>query len=139
MDPEKILLALLTGASGVTSIVGAQIHNLRRPEGETGAALVFRVGADVPDAHIDLTEGADLWHATISVTAFAATPEAAATLLEEAVIAACHKQSGTIAGYTVSALLVDAGSGRGGPESDPTTGQIMQTTDRSPPLEINAT
>ena len=128
MAPEKILLALLTGASGVTSIVGAQIHNLRRPEGETGAALVFRVGADVPDAHIDLTEGADLWHATISVVAFAATPEAAATLLE-AVIAACHKQSGTIAGYTVSALLVDAGSGRGGPESDPTTGQIIQAVD----------
>ena len=128
MAPEKIILALLTGASGVTSIVGTQIHNLRRPEGETGAALVFRVGADVPDAHIDLTEGADLWHATISVVAFAATPEAAATLLE-AVIAACHKQSGTIAGYTVSALLVDAGSGRGGPESDPTTGQIMQPVD----------
>lgn len=128
MAPEKIILALLTGASGVTSIVSTRIHNLERPEGEANPALVFRLGADTPDAHIDLTEGADLWRAELQVTAYAATAEACATLLE-AVIAACHKQSGTIAGYTVSALLVDVGSGRGGPESDPTTGQIMQPVD----------
>lgn len=34
MAPEKIILALLSGASGVTSIVSARIHNLERPEGE---------------------------------------------------------------------------------------------------------
>lgn len=128
MAPEKIILALLSGASGVTSIVSARIHNLERPEGEDSPALVFRLTSDVPDPHIDMTAGADLWRAALQVTAFAATAEAAATLIE-AVIAACHKQSGTIAGYTVSAVLVDTGSGRGGPDYDPTTGQIIQAVD----------
>lgn len=128
MAPEKIILALLSGASGVTSIVSTRIHNLERPEGEDSPALVFRLTSDVPDPHIDMTDGADLWRAAVSVTAFAGTALAAATLLE-AVITACHKQSGTIAGYTVAAVLVDTGSGRGGPDYDPTTGQIIQAVD----------
>ncbi len=128
MAPEKIILALLSGASGVTSIVSARIHNLERPEGEDSPALVFRLTSDVPDPHIDMTAGADLWRAALQVTAFAATAEAAATLIE-AVIAACHKQSGSIAGYPVAAVIVDTGSGRGGPDYDPTTGQIIQAVD----------
>lgn len=106
MIAEKVLKALLEAAAGVTALVSTRIYADYRPEGDALPAIVLLPISDIPSPPIDATAGSEPYAARVQVMCCAATPIAVRNLVEQ-VRLACHKQSGSIAGATVMAVLQD--------------------------------
>lgn len=107
MKPEIVIYTLLSAASGVTALAGSRIYEDVAPQGVTKPYIVLGLITDTPQLPIDATPGADLWIGRMQVTCMGATSESG-KMLCEAVMAACYKKNGTIAGVPVVAVLVGA-------------------------------
>lgn len=56
---EQDFYTLLAGTAAITALVAGRIHHAVRPEGETGAAIVFQRVSTVPVASLDGESGLD--------------------------------------------------------------------------------
>lgn len=106
MSAELIVHTLLDQATGVTALVSTRITSGNRAEGSALPAVVHSAITDRPRPPIGSTPGAEPWEGRVQVACFAAT-RAAAKDIVNAAIAACHKQGGTIAGFSVTTVLAD--------------------------------
>lgn len=107
MNAEKIAFALLQVA-GVTNLVGTRIYFDARPEEDPLPAIVYTVVDEIDDLPIDATPGSIPATARIQVSGLAATAEQRSQLAEQIALAGDRK-SGTIAGITVTAVMIDRG------------------------------
>lgn len=106
MRPEKVIIALLNAAAGVTALVVTRIYPGTVP---LGAALpVLSVehvsGGELPT--LDAQANYGLAQARVQVTAVAKTYPEIKALLEQ-VRLACRYQRGVIGGVTVVSVLPD--------------------------------
>lgn len=104
MSAEKVINALLTGASGVTSIVGTNVWPVFLPLGKTPPAVVYQTVSAVRLPVIDAYASAHPTRARVQLDLMAAT-YAEVKQLREAVKSACQFQRGSIAGVTVISVL----------------------------------
>lgn len=111
MSADLVIKALLDAAPGVTVLVGSRSYALFRPEGDALPAIVCAEISDTPRSPIDITPGSEPMTGRIQVNCLAKTP-GAVKQIKDAVIAACHKQSGVIGGIAVQAVLQDAAGPR---------------------------
>lgn len=111
MSAELVIKTLLDASAGVAAIVSTRLYSGARPEGDALPAVVWEEVSDVPRPPIDITSGAEPMTARIQVNCLAAS-SAGVRSLKEAVIAACHKQSGSIGGIAVQSVLQDAAGPR---------------------------
>lgn len=111
MSAELVIKTLLEAAAGVTALVSTRMYSDTRPESDPLPALVWFEIFDAPQPPIDITAGAEPMTGRLQVNCMAAT-SAGVKALKDAVIAACHKQSGVIAGITVQAVLQEAAGPR---------------------------
>lgn len=112
MRAEKIIMALLEAAPGVTTLVASRIYALTRPEGDVLPALVFTLISDTPRTPYDASSGGEPCSARIQVNCLGNSVESVKAIAEQ-VRLACHCKSGTVAGYPVTAVLQD----NAGPDS----------------------
>lgn len=125
MRAEQIIKALLEAAPGVTALVSQRIYAVARPEGDPLPALVFVVISDAPRPPFDAAAGSEPCSARIQINCLGASVAAVKALAEQ-VRLACHLQSGTVAGHTVTAVLQDVA----GPDSyDPLVDTYQQAVD----------
>lgn len=108
MNAEKVTLALLEAAAGVTTLVGQRIYFDARPEADPLPALVYQVVIDLPERPIDATPGVVPVTARIQVNCLAATAEARSNLAEQVYLAGDRK-SGAYSGITVLAVFPEKG------------------------------
>lgn len=106
MSAEIVIHTLLDADSALNALVGDRIYSLNRPEGDALPAVVHVEVSDLPRPPIRAGAGAEPMIGRIQVVCLAAT-SAAVKAIKDAVIAACHKQSGSIGGITVEAVLQD--------------------------------
>lgn len=106
MSAELVIHTLLDADSALNALVGDRIYSLTRPEGDALPAVVHVEITDLPRPPIDATAGSEPMIGRIQVNCLARTSNAVRQI-KEAVIAACHKQSGSIGGITVEAVLQD--------------------------------
>lgn len=111
MSAELVIKALLEAGAGVTALVSTRLYSETRPEGDPLPALVWSEVIDAPRPPIDITTGAEPMTGRIQVNCLAAT-SAGVKALKDAVIAACHKQSGSIGGISVQSVLQDTAGPR---------------------------
>jgi len=111
MSAEVVIKALLESSSGLASLVSTRLYSGARPEGDPLPAVVWSEVSDVPLPPIDISTGAEPMTGRIQVNCLAST-SAGVKALKEAVVAACHKQSGSIAGITVQSVLQDSAGPR---------------------------
>ncbi len=111
MSAELVIKALLDASAGVSAIVSTRLYSGARPEGDPLPAVVWEEISDVPLPPIDITAGSEPMTGRIQVNCLAAT-SAGVKALKDAVIAACHKQSGSIGGITVQSVLQDSAGPR---------------------------
>lgn len=104
MSAELVVKALLEASAGVVALVGTRLYSGARPEGDPLPALVWQEVSDAPRPPIDVTPGAEPMTGRIQVNCLGRS-SAEVKSLKDAVIAACHKASGTISGITVQAVL----------------------------------
>jgi hypothetical protein len=104
MTAERIIYTLLTGNAGLVALVGTRIYYDARPEDDPLPAIVYSSISDTPTPPIDSTTGLEPCTARLQINCLATTAAARQQLLE-GVIAALHKQSGSIAGNTTQAVL----------------------------------
>lgn len=107
MQAIAIFNALLSGATGVTALVGARIYPVELPQGGPLPAIAIEAEPDVPLPTIDAAAGYGLRQVQVVVHIVAKTAPALATL-QDAVEAACNFQRGMVAGYSV--VTVAAGT-----------------------------
>ena len=107
MIPEKILYTLLKQSTGVTGLAGTRIYADVAPQGTTPPFIVLGLISDRPTYPIDASPGSDPWTGRMQCSCLGATSESAKQLAE-ACMSACDKQSGSIGGVPVMAVLVDA-------------------------------
>ena len=106
MSAELVIHTLLDADAGLNALVADRIYSLTRPEGDALPAVVHVEITDLPRPPIDATTGSEPMIGRIQVNCLARTSNAVRQI-KEAVIAACHKQSGSIGGITVEAVLQD--------------------------------
>jgi hypothetical protein len=107
MSARAVIKSLLEASAGVAALAGSRIYAATRPEGDPLPALVLSVISDAPMPPIrSYPAGPDPCMARIQASCLAASA-ADAESLKAAAVAACHKQSGTIDGVTVMAVLED--------------------------------
>lgn len=106
MSAELVIHTLLDADSALNALVGDRIYSLNRPEGDALPAVVHVEVSDLPRPPIDATAGAEPMVGRIQVNCLARTSNAVRQI-KDAVIVACHKQSGSIGGITVEAVLQD--------------------------------
>ena len=111
MSAELVIKALLDASAGVAAIVSTRLYSGVRPEGGALPAVVWEEISDVPLPPIDITAGSEPMTGRIQVNCLATT-SAGVKALKDAVIAACHKQSGSIGGITVQSVLQDSAGPR---------------------------
>jgi hypothetical protein len=104
MSAELVIKALLEGSAGISALVSTRSYAGARPEGDPLPAIVWNEISDAPQSPIDITAGAEPCTGRIQVNCLAAT-SAGVKQIKDAVVAACHKQSGSIGGITVQAVL----------------------------------
>ncbi len=104
MSAEIVIKTLLDASAGVAALAGTRLYSCARPEGDPLPALVWQEVSDAPRPPIDITAGAEPMTGRIQVNCLGRT-SAEVKSLKDAVISACHKQSGTISGITVQAIL----------------------------------
>ena len=111
MSAELVIKSLLEAAAGVTALVSSRLYSGARPEGDALPAIVWQEIDDGPRSPIDITAGSEPCTGRIQVNCLATT-SAGVKALKDAVVAACHKKSGTIGGIAVtSCLQPDGGAG----------------------------
>lgn len=108
MNAEKVTLALLEAAPGVTAIVGSRIYFDARPEADALPAVVYQVVSDTDRLPIKAGGGSVPATARIQLNCLAATAEARSAL-SDAVLQAGDRKSGPYAGVTVTAAIADKG------------------------------
>ncbi len=106
MSAELVIKTLLEAAAGVTALVSTRLYSMNRNEGDPLPAIVWVEIFDAPRPPIDITTGSEPMTGRIQVNCLAAT-SAGVKALKDAVIAACHKQSGSIGGVSVQSVLQD--------------------------------
>ena len=111
MSAELVIKALLEASAGVGALVSTRLYSETRPEGTALPAIVWSEVSDVPLPPIDITAGSEPMTGRIQVNCLAAT-SAGVKALKDAVIAACHKQSGSLGGITVQSVLQDVAGPR---------------------------
>lgn len=111
MSGELVIKALLDASAGVAALVSTRLYSGARPEGDPLPAIVWIEIDDAPRPPIDISAGAEPMTARIQVVCLAAT-SAGVKALKDAVIAACHKQSGSIGGISVQSVLQDSAGPR---------------------------
>ena len=111
MSAELVIKTLLDAAAGVTALVSTRLYSNARPEGDPLPAVVWVEIDDAPRPPIDITTGAEPMTGRIQVNCLAAT-SAGVKALKDAVIAACHKKSGSIGGISVQSVLQDTAGPR---------------------------
>lgn len=125
MSAELVVKALLEGSAGIAALVGTRLYSLHRPEGDPLPAIVWAEISDLPRPPIDITTGSEPCTGRMQVNCLGRS-SAEVKQLKDAVVAACHKQSGTIAGITVQAVLEDVA----GPRTyDPLVDTYQQSVD----------
>lgn len=108
MTPEKIIKALLDADGSVAALAGTRLYDQTRPEKDALPAVVWELISDVAEPPIRAGAGTQPSAARLQVNCLAVTV-AATKNLAQAVIAACHLQSGTIASATVLAVFCNRG------------------------------
>ena len=111
MSAEVVIKTLLDAAAGLTALVSTRKYSGARPEGDPLPAVVWTEVSDVPLPPIDITTGSEPMTGRIQVNCLATT-SAGVKALKDAVIAACHKQSGSLGGITVQSVLQDVAGPR---------------------------
>jgi hypothetical protein len=111
MSAELVIKTLLDAAAGVAALVSTRLYSETRPEGDPLPAIVWSEIDDAPRPPIDITTGAEPMTGRIQVNCLATT-SAGVKALKDAVIAACHKQSGSIGGINVQSVLQDTAGPR---------------------------
>lgn len=104
MDAEKVVMALLNAASGVTALVGTRIYPPPLPQGVTLPALAVDHVSTVDQPMLDASAGYNLVQSRIEVTALAKDYATQKSLIR-AVRNAVRYQRGTIAGVQVVSIL----------------------------------
>lgn len=111
MSAELVIKTLLDANAALAALVSTRITSLYRPEDGLLPAVVHVEISDAPRPPIDITTGQEPMAGRIQVNCLARTSAEVRTL-KEAVIAACHKQSGSIGGITVQSVLQDSAGPR---------------------------
>lgn len=125
MSAELVIKALLEADAGVGALASTRLYSGARPEGDPLPAIVWTEISDAPQSPIDITAGAEPCTGRIQVNCLAET-SAGCKALKDAVVAACHKQSGSLGGVTVQAVLQSTA----GPRSyDALVGTHQQSVD----------
>lgn len=106
MRAEKVTYAVLSGAAGITAIVGTRIFGGGLPQGQALPALAYELISDVPVRTLNGLAGSNMWEARIQATAFDDDYAGVKSLLEQ-VLASMEFKSGPIAGITVVAVIPD--------------------------------
>jgi hypothetical protein len=104
MSAELAVYTLLANHTGLGNLVSQRIYADARPELDPLPAVVYATISDTPTPPIDATAGLEPCTARVQVNCLC-TSAAARKCLTEQVIAALHKQSGSIAGVSVQAIL----------------------------------
>lgn len=104
MSAELAIKALLEGSAGISALVGTRLYSGARLEGDPLPAVVWEEISDTPLSPIDITAGAEPMVGRIQVNCLGST-SAQVKQIKDAVVAACHKQSGTLGGVSVQAVL----------------------------------
>ncbi|MBK9309182.1 MAG: DUF3168 domain-containing protein [Rhodocyclaceae bacterium] len=125
MSGELVVKALLENSAGVGALVAGRLYSLHRPEADVLPAIVWVEVSDVPRPPIDSTPGSEPCIGRVQINCLGRS-SAEVKQLKDAVVSACHKQSGTIAGITVQAVLEDVA----GPRTyDPLVDTYQQSVD----------
>jgi hypothetical protein len=111
MSAELVIKTLLDASSGLAALVSTRLYSGARPEGDPLPAVVWVEVSDLPRPPIDITTGTEPMSGRIQVNCLATT-SAGVKAIKDAVIAACHKQSGVIGGITVQSVLQDSAGPR---------------------------
>lgn len=107
MSAELVIKALLEADAGVLALVPvAQMHSGARPEADPLPALVWEEVSDTPRSPIAGTPGNEPVTGRIQVNCLGRS-SAEVKSLKDAVVAACHRQSGTLGGIVVTACVQD--------------------------------
>lgn len=106
MRAEKVIAALLEAAAGISALVADRIYHGYRPEGDPLPAIVAQTISDLPRPTRCNVAGPEPMTARIQINCLAAGMAGVKNLVEQ-VRLACDKQSGVIAGVTVTAVLQD--------------------------------
>lgn len=105
MTAEAAIAFLLNNNIALAGLVGDCVYPVVIPEGvEASCSVVYASVSDNPMATIDGRSDFSLRKARVQVTAAAPTYPGLKQL-KEAIIAACHKQSGPLGGVQVSSCV----------------------------------
>lgn len=98
------MMALLTGAAGVTALVSTRISLARMVENDPYPAIVIETVSGTLEAPINATAGMQLMQTRVQVTALSRSAVECKQILEQVRIA-CEFQSGLIAGVRVISIV----------------------------------
>lgn len=105
MTPEKLIVAMLDGASSVTALVGTRIHPAGETQNVTLPAIVYQLIADVPTPPLAASTGLNVYTGRVQVSCMGRT-FAESRSLGSAVRSACHLRYGVIAGVQVVSCVM---------------------------------
>lgn len=108
LDIEPVIKALLEGSSALAALVSSRIYLDTRPEDDPLPAAVFEIISNRQD---NARAGEqEKWTARIQVNCMGNTAKSAVDV-RKAVLQACHRAAGSIAGVSVIASIHDGSSG----------------------------
>lgn len=104
MSAEKVTHALLSGAAGVTSVVGTRIFPVLMPEKQPTPALVYDLVTSVRIGALDAYAPTHLTRSRVQINVLSADHATSATL-RDAVVQAMQFERGSIGGVTVHSVI----------------------------------
>lgn len=108
LDIELVMKALLEASSTLSALVGSRIYLDTRPEDDPLPAVVFEVITNRQENSCAV--GEEIWKARFQVNCLGSKAKTAVDV-RRAVLQACNKKSGTVAGISVISCLHDGVNG----------------------------